>query len=71
MKLKKGDIATLHFDDLQITATVTSETAQKVHLVDHSTGQAFAMLRSQFMNNLQSLERKDTCKRIWRRRERL
>ena len=67
VKIKEGDICRLEVDDLRITATVTSTTAEKIHLRDQKTGNRFSMLRPQFMRALQELKRRQTVTRVLRR----
>lgn len=67
VKIKEGDICRLEVDDLRITATVTSTTAEKIHLRDQRTGHQFAMLRPQFMKALHELKRRQTVTRVLRR----
>lgn len=67
MKIKEGDICRLQLDDLRITATVTSTTAEKIYMRDQKTGQAFSMLRPQFMKALQELKRREMVTRVLRR----
>lgn len=67
VKIKEGDIVRLIVDDLRITATVTSTTADKIYLRDQKTGNRFSMLRPQFMRALQELKRRQTVTRVLRR----
>ena len=67
LKIKEGDVCRLQIDDLRITATVTSTTAQKIFMRDQRTGQAFSMLRPQFMKALRELKRRQTVTRVLRR----